>query len=273
MKSKIIPELIAAFLAEIRKLFKLKTHIVFLAITLSLILVVLALEFAISKNAPAAKGSTSPAPVNLHTIWQIFHFFSQYLNPLIAALIAGYQVGKEFEWKTFHQIQLKGQTATTYLFSKLAAFYALATGVYLVQTVVVTAFYCLRALFEGQTVDIPFGQIAADPLFFFTAIPIALTISIMTVSASIGIVLSLVYLCLLEMMVFPLISSLTGALGQHGVATVLSYSPMKLPVQIVNNSDTFLEGLVLVAANLAFIALMCFLSHLMLSRRQIGLIR
>jgi ABC-type transport system involved in multi-copper enzyme maturation permease subunit len=271
MKSKIFREISAAFLAELRKLFKLKTHVTFLAITLSLITLVLVLEVAISKNAPTQKGAT-PSPVNLGVVWQIFHFFSQYLNPLIAALVAAYQVGKEFEWKTFHQIQLKGQTATTYLLSKLAAFYSLATGVYIVQVVLVTIFYCIRALIEGQAVDIPFGQVAADMLFYLTAIPIALTISIMTVSASIGIVLSLVYLCVLEMMIFPLVSSLSGALGQHGVVTALNYTPMKLPVQIVN-SDAFLEGLILVSANIALIGLMCFLSHLMLSRRQIGMIR
>lgn len=271
MKSKVIQEFTAAFLAEIRKLLKLKTHVTFLAITLSLIMLVLVLEVAISKNAPQQKGATAPT-VNLNAVWQIFHFFSQYLNPLIAALVAGYQVGKEFEWKTFHQIQLKGQTPTTYLMSKLAAFYSLATGVYLVQIVMVAIFYCIRALIEGQSVDIPFGQIAADSLFYFTAIPIALMISIMTVSAAIGIVLSLVYLCVLEMMLFPLISSLSGALGQHGVATALGYSPMKLPVQIVSGSEGF-ETVALVGANIAFIALMCYLSHLMLSRRQIGLIR
>lgn len=272
MKSTIFREFTSAFLAEIRKLLKLKTHVTFLAITLSLILLVLGAEVAISKNASAPKGGAA-APVNLTVIWQIFHFFSQYLNPLIAALVAAYQVGKEFEWKTFHQIQLKGQTAFTYLTSKLAAFYTLATGVYLTQAVVVTIFYTVRVLIEGQSMDIPFGQIAGDSLFYFTAIPIALMISILTVSASIGIVLSLVYLCVLEMIIFPLIGSLTGALGQHGIATALSYTPMKLPVQIVTTSDTVPEALLLLAINIAVIVLTCFLSHLMLNRRQIGLIR
>ncbi|HRP69121.1 MAG TPA: hypothetical protein PLY93_06285 [Turneriella sp.] len=272
MKSQFISEFTAAFAAEIRKLTKLKTHIAFLAITLPLMLIIMGIEVAMSHNAPGGSAQVI-TPVNADVTWKIFHFFSQYLTPLIAALVVASQVGKEFEWKTFHQIQLKGQTPLVYVTSKLTALYTMVTGVYVVQVVVVFLFYIVRALIENQSIDIPVGQLATDTLFYFTALPIALMLAVLTASASIGIVLSLVHLLVLEMIFFPLVWQLMSALGHPNVSTVLSYSPMKLPVQIVEHSEGFLETFALVSAELTFIALMGYLAYIVLNRRQIGLIR
>lgn len=261
----------ASLVAEIRKMIQLRTHLMTLIITVSLLMVALALEA--STTVGAGPEAAKDKPLNLQTIWKVFHFFSQHITPLVLAITAAYQIGKEFEWKTFHQIQLKGQTPLTYILSKLGAFYSLATLVYLVQVAGVIGYFVIRSAMEGQSPDIPFLQIFGDVLFYITAIPIAVTISILTVSASGGIILALVYLGLLEMMIFPLIGSLMGVLNQHAIATALGYTPMRLPVQIVVNSETFLEGLLLFVANAGFIALILALGHLTLNRRQIGLVR
>ncbi|MBV6493874.1 MAG: hypothetical protein LDLANPLL_01898 [Turneriella sp.] len=271
MSPNVFSEFSAAFGAEIKKLLKLKIHITFLSVTLPLMLIIMGIEAIMSQNAPS--GSTQITPANADVTWKIFHFFSQYLNPLVVALVAAYQVGKEFEWKTFHQIQLKGQTPLTYVSSKLAALYTLSTGVYLAQIFVVIVFYIVRTLLQNQSIDIPFTQMLADTLFYFTALPIALMVAVLTASASMGIVLSLVYLLVLEMVFFPLVGTLSTALGHPNIATVLSYSPMKLPVQLVENAASLGEGFILLFANVAFVALVSYIAYLSLKCRQIGLIR
>lgn len=270
MKSAMFAEWKAAFFAEARKIYALKTHVTVLAITLSLLLVILIGEFALS--AYAAQQMKTKAPVNLATIWKIFQVCAQYINPLVLSLIVSAQVGKEFEWKTFHQIQLKGQTPAVYVLSKLATFFSLAIGTYLLQFVIVTVFYGIRALIESQPFDMPVAQVAIDPLNSLLAISIGLLMAVLTTSASVGIVLTLVYLVVLELILFPLFGSLMGMVNQHSVATALSYAPMKLPGQFAA-AEGVGEATIILAAIIALLAGLSYLSYLVLNRRQIGLIR
>lgn len=106
----------------------------------------------------------------------------------------------------------------------------------MLQLVIVLIDYGVRAAIEGQSFDLPLMQIATDLLYSLTAISLALLLTILMVSASVGIVLTLVYLCVLEMIIFPLLGTLSGMLDKPAVATALGYSPMKLPERLVNSA-------------------------------------
>ncbi|MBS0618867.1 MAG: hypothetical protein JSR44_11810 [Spirochaetes bacterium] len=270
MKSALLTEWRAAFIAELRKILALKTHITILAITLSLLLVVLIGEFALSSYA--AKQMKTKEAVNLGTMWKIFQICAQYLNPFVLATIVSSQVGKEFEWKTFHQIALKGQTPLVYVLSKLATFFTLALGAYILQFVIVAIFYTARALAEGQAVDIPFAQVVVNSAYAFLAIAIGFLMATLTTSASLGIVFTFLYLIVFEMIMFPLVGQLMGMLNQHGVATALSYAPMKLPSHIAM-ADNAGEVLLLVGAIVGLLFVFGYAAYFILNRRQIGLIR
>lgn len=276
MNSGTLAEIKASITAELHKVYRLKTHVVILAVTLSLLVVVLVIEFAAMRYvAQQAQAQGKGGPANLNSIWQIFHFFCQYVNPIVIALVVAFQTGKEFEWKTFHQIQLKGQTPANYVISKLTTFFALAIGTYVLQLVIVLIDYGVRAAIEGQSFDLPLMQIATDLLYSLTAISLALLLTILMVSASVGIVLTLVYLCVLEMIIFPLLGTLSGMLDKPAVATALGYSPMKLPERLVNSAiaENYSGAILVLVAAVLIPVLAGWLSYFVLNRRQIGLIR
>ncbi len=276
MNSGKVAEIRASIAAEMHKLYRLKTHIVVLAVTLSLLVVVLVIEFAAMRYvAQQAQAQGKAMPANANSVWQIFHFFCQYVNPIVIALVVAFQTGKEFEWKTFHQIQLKGQTPATYVISKLTTFFALAIGTYLLQLVVVLIDYGVRVAIEGQPFDLPALQIASDLVYSLTAISLALLLTILVVSAAVGIVLTLVYLCVLEMIILPLLGTLFGMLDKPAVATALGYSPMKLPERLVNSAlaENYAGALMVLIAAVLIPAVAAWLSYFVLNRRQIGLIR
>lgn len=276
MNSDRLAELKASIAAELHKVYRLRTHVVVLAVTLSLLVVVLVIEFAAMRYvAQQAQAQGKSAPVNLNSVWQIFHFFCQYVNPIVIALVVAFQTGKEFEWKTFHQIQLKGQTPANYVISKLATFFTLGIATYVLQLVVVLIDYGVRAAIEGQSFDLPVLQIASDLMYSLTAISLALLLTILVVSAAVGIVLTLVYLCVLEMIIFPLIGTLFGMLDKPAVAMALGYSPMKLPERLVNSAlaENYAGAVMVLAAAVLIPVLAAWLSYFVLNRRQIGLIR
>lgn len=276
MNSGKMAEIKASIGAEMHKIYRLKTHVVVLAVALSLLLVVLVIEFAAMRYiAQQAQAQGKVMPANPASVWQIFHFFCQYVNPIVIALVVAFQTGKEFEWKTFHQIQLKGQTPATYVISKLTTFFALAITTYVLQLILVLIDYGVRVAIEGQSFDLPLMQIGSDLIYSLTAISLALLLTILVVSAAVGIVLTLVYLCVLEMIIFPLLGTLFGMLEKPAVQTALSYSPMKLPERLVNSAlaENYLGAVLVLVAAVLIPLFAGWLSYWVLSRRQIGLIR
>lgn len=269
MKANIFAEWKAGAAAELRKLFALKTPTLVLAITLSLMAVILLGEAVISHSAPAQMKPTVP---DLNVIWRIFHTVAQYMNPLILALIMSAQVGKEFEWKTFHQIQLKGQLSSVYVLSKLSAFFAIGLGVFFTQAVLVFIYYTIRALIAEVPFDIPMAELLIDPLQTLLAISVGFVMAVAFVSSSVGIIFTLLYLVILEWILFPLFASLLGMLEKHTLATALSYTPMKLTKHLAESQDAG-EAAVLVITIFGVLGLLGYLSYLLLERRQIGLIR
>ncbi|MBL8035504.1 MAG: ABC transporter permease [Leptospiraceae bacterium] len=271
----LIADIKASIVAEMHKVYRLRTHVVVLAVTLSLIVAALLIEFLASRYAAEHTPPGKSAPINLSAIWQIFHFFCQYITPIVIALIVAFQSGKEFEWKTYHQIQLKGQTPAAYVVSKLVTFAALASATYLIHFLLVVLVYGIRTAVAGESFDLPLLQIITDFTYSLLAISIALFLTVLVVSASVGIVLTLVYLCVLEMILLPLIATLSGAFHQEGVATALSYSPMKLPERLMNSAlAENISGALIIALVIILLPVVTgWLSYFVLNRRQIGLIR
>ena len=276
MQTGIIADIKASIGAEIRKIYRLKTHVITLAITLSLLAIALGLEIAASHYG--AKNPQQPGAASVASskgVWSVFNFFCQYVNPIVLALIVAYQIGKEFEWKTFHQIQLKGQTPLTYVISKLTTFLALALATYLLHFIVVILDYGIRSAISGDSFDIPWLQIFSNFIYSLLAISMSLLLTVMMVSASMGIVLSLIYLCVLEMIIFPLLSGLTKMLDKPALSTALSFTPMKLPERFINSvvAEDPLGAVIILGVALLIPVAAAYLSYLMLDRRQIGLIR
>jgi ABC-type transport system involved in multi-copper enzyme maturation permease subunit len=252
---------------ELQKLRFLNLHILMLALVVGVLIVILAF-YGYSSNS---LGQRSGGQMHWK-VWPILIFYCNHIAPIFILMLIAYQIGREFDWRTIHQMYLKGQTAQQYVLSKLIVYAALSAITFIALVLV-----CQVALFiipsgESTQWDVLTMQLLSGFVYMLFSVIVAVFMGIVFNSPVLAMILSLLYWLIFEALLVNVIMYLADALKSYNISLTLKFTPLQVIKQLADGSIESLDLVIAAACVIAYSTLLIYLSVRLLKRKELALI-
>lgn len=266
---------IQIFKAELYKMRLLKVPLLTVIITGGIFALTFLIYYSMTSSLKVPGPDGKPTGINpTENYWATWHFFMRYLYPLLVGLITTHHIAREFEWKTIHQVSLKGIKATEYVLGKILAFTVISLIVYILLALSAGVFY-LFVDPSGASIaigNIRYDMILTDYLFTFMAIPISTLLALLLASASVAVIVSLVYFLLIESVIINMAVYLLTTFKKEVASKIISHFPLYIPQKMQTDHDVW-EVIVYLVIYIVWYAVFSYLSVRSLTHRELALVK